>query len=156
MKEVSFVCCDFENPDHLQALADLLNHYMEDPMGNHPPLSKREQLRLVDGLANHPTAFVLFVSLNDAYAGMVTCFELFSTFQVRPYLYIHDIVVHRSFRGMGLGKLLMSKLVETAKEKNHCKITLEVRSDNVIAQQLYQRMDFKPCKPDMYFWTKPL
>ncbi len=156
MTETSFEFCDYENPEHLNALADLLNHYMQDPMGDHAPLTKREQLRLVDGLANHPSAFVLFVCVDGRFAGMVTCFELFSTFNVRPYLYIHDVVVHSDFRGQGLGRKLMERLVEYSTEKNFCKITLEVRSDNPVAQNLYQSLGFEECQPNMYFWTKHL
>jgi cell division protein ZapA (FtsZ GTPase activity inhibitor) len=50
----TFEFCDFENPEHLAALADLTNEYMTDPMGDTVPLTKLQQLRLVDGLASHP------------------------------------------------------------------------------------------------------
>lgn len=156
MPETSFEFCDYENPVHLNALADLLNHYMQDPMGGHPPLTKREQLHLVDGLANHPSAFVLFVCADEQYVGLVTCFELFSTFNVKPYLYIHDVVVRTDFRGQGLGRKLIEKLVEYSNEKKFCKITLEVRSDNPVAQKLYNSLGFEECQPNMYFWTKHL
>lgn len=156
MTEICFEFCDYENPVHLNALADLLNHYMQDPMGDHTPLTKREQLRLVDGLANHPSAFVLFVRVDGHFAGLVTCFELFSTFNVKPYLYIHDVVVHSDYRGKGLGRKLLERLVEYSTEKNFCKITLEVRSDNPVAQNLYQSLGFEECQPNMYFWTKHL
>jgi len=156
MTDSTFEFCDFENPVHLKSLADLLNHYMDDPMGDHPPLTKLEQLRLVDGLANHPTAFVLFICHEGRYAGLVTCFELFSTFNVKPYLYIHDVVIHADFRGKGLGRELLEKLVAYSNERNYCKITLEVREDNLVAQQLYKSLGFDECTPAMLFWTKKL
>ena len=153
---ISFEFCDFENPEHLTALVDLLNHYITDPMGDSTPLNKLQQLRLVDGLANHPTALVLFVKWNDEIAGLATCFVNFSTFNVKPYLYIHDIVVNNNFRGKGLGKALMQRLEEVSKERGYCKITLEVRDDNRIAQNLYRSQGFEECKPNMFFWTKKL
>lgn len=153
---ITFEYCDFENPAHLTALVDLLNHYMSDPMGDATPLNKLQQLRLVDGLANHPSALVLFVLCDGEIAGLTTCFVNFSTFNVKSYLYIHDIVVNSNFRGKGLGKALMQQLEEISKECGYCKITLEVRDDNSVAQSLYRSLGYEECKPNMLFWTKKI
>jgi ribosomal protein S18 acetylase RimI-like enzyme len=156
MNLITFEYCDFENPLHLAALADLLNHYMADPMGDAPQLNKLKQLRLVDGLANHPSALVLFVLYEGEITGMTTCFINFSTFNVKAYLNIHDIIVYDQFRGKGLGKALIEKLVEISVERDYCKITLEVREDNQVAQNLYRRIGFEESEPNMLFWTKKL
>jgi len=156
MSKIDFEFCDFENPKHLEALVDLLNHYMSDPMGDYPPHDKKKQLLLVDGLANHPSAFVLFILCDGVFAGLSTCFINFSTFKLKPYLYVHDVIVHQDFRGKGLGKLLMKKLVSISKERDYCKITLEVREDNPAAKHLYKSLGFEECEPKMYFWTKTL
>lgn len=151
-----FEFCDFENPDHLKALATLINHYMADPIGDCEPLNKLQQLRLVDGLAQHPTAEVLFAIIENSVVGLATCFVNFSTFQVKPYLYIHDIVVLQTYRGRGIGKAMMQKLIDIAQERKYCKITLEVRNDNIVAQDLYKSLGFDECQPNMLFWTLPL
>ena len=153
---ISFAYCDYENPVHLTALVDLLNHYMTDPMGEAPPLNKLQQLRLVDGLSNHPAALVLFVLYEGKIVGLATCFINFSTFNVKPYLYIHDLVVYSDYRNKGLGKALMEKLIELSTERDYCKITLEVREDNFQAQGLYYSLGFEECTPTMLFWTKIL
>ena len=153
---IIFELCDFENPQHLEALAELTNHYMEDPMGDFPPLNKIKQLRLVDGLANHPTAEVYFAISNSTVVGLATCFLNFSTFYVKPYLYIHDIVVLRNFRKKGIGRALLEYLIVTSIDRDFCKITLEVREDNVVAKSLYSDMGFEECSPKMLFWTKKL
>lgn len=156
MMNLTYEFCDFENPQHLTALADLSNHYMADPMGDFPPLSKLQQLRLVDGLANHPTAEVLFAIAGNEVVGLATCFVNFSTFYVKPYLYIHDLVVHSNYRGKGFGKALMEKLITLSIEREYCKVTLEVREDNIVAQSLYRSLGFAECKPNMLFWTKKI
>jgi ribosomal protein S18 acetylase RimI-like enzyme len=156
MNELNFEFCDYGNPKHLIALTDLLNHYMDDPMGDHPKLSRKEQFQLIDGLAHHPAAFVLFIKCDGIYAGLTTCFINFSTFKVKPYLYIHDLIVHSDFRGKGFGRKLMEKLIEISKERDYCKITLEVREDNKSALDLYQSLGFMDCNPKMFFWTKTL
>jgi ribosomal protein S18 acetylase RimI-like enzyme len=153
---IEFEFCDFENPVHLTALADLLNMYMVDPMGDSPQLNKLQQLRLVDGLANHPSSLVLFEIFDEKIVGLATCFINFSTFKVKPYLNIHDFFVHPDYRGKGLAKKLMEELISISEERKYCKINLEVREDNRVAQGLYRSMGFEECKPNMFFWTKIL
>jgi ribosomal protein S18 acetylase RimI-like enzyme len=153
---IEFEFCDFENPEHLKALAELTNHYMVDPMGDTEPLTKIQQLRLVDGLANHPTAEVLFAITDSKAVGLATCFVNFSTFKVKPYLYIHDVIVLDEYRGKGIGKALMQKLIEISVERKYCKVTLEVREDNLKAQSLYKSLGFDECEPKMLFWSLSL
>jgi ribosomal protein S18 acetylase RimI-like enzyme len=154
MNSIAFEFCDFENPIHLSALAELLNMYMADPMGDAPQLNKLQQLRLVDGLANHPSSFVLFELCDGEIVGLATCFINFSTFMVRSYLNIHDFFVHPKFRGKGLANALMQELISISNSRDYCKITLEVREDNLVGQGLYRCMGFEKCKPNMLFWTK--
>jgi Acetyltransferases len=156
MKMIEFEYCDYENPMHLNALVGLLNHYMSDAMGESEPLNKMQQLRLVDGLANHPSSFVLFVIYNQNIAGLATCFINFSTFKVKPYINLHDLIIYDEYRGKGLGRLLLEELIHISEFKKYCKISLEVREDNKVAQNLYRSLGFKECTPNMYFWTKTI
>lgn len=155
--EIEFEFCDFTNPDHLTRFAELINHYMLDPMGGcEQPLTKLQQLRMVDGLCNHPKAFVLFLIFENDIAGLATCFENFSTFKAKPYINIHDIVVDSKYRGKGFGKMLMEEITNIANERKCCKVTLEVREDNFKAQTMYIDLGFGECKPRMHFWAKNL
>ncbi|MBP6610576.1 MAG: GNAT family N-acetyltransferase [Paludibacter sp.] len=153
---ITFEKCDFENPEHLNALVELTNHYMADPMGGATAHNKLQQLRLVDGLANHPTAEIYFAVEDCKAVGMATCFVNFSTFNIKPYLYIHDFVVHSAVRGKGISKALLAYLIDLSTERGYCKLTLEVRTDNKIAKSLYARMGFEACEPEMLFWTKKI
>ena len=153
---ITFEYCDFENPKHLSALAELLNMYMVDPMGDAPILNKIHQLRLVDGLSNHPSSLVLFEFLDEEIVAIAVCFINFSTFKVKSYLNVHDFFVHPEYRAKGLGNKLMQELISISKERNYCKITLEVREDNSTAQSIYKKYGFDECEPNMYFWTKNL
>ena len=94
-KDISFEFCDYSNEYHCAKFAELINHYMTDPMGGSKPLTPLEQLRLVDGMANHPSGFVLFAIIDDQIVGLTTCFINFSTFKVKKYLNIHDVIVQK-------------------------------------------------------------
>ncbi|MFI3282505.1 MAG: GNAT family N-acetyltransferase [Rikenellaceae bacterium] len=154
--EITFEICDYSNPAHLTAFAELLQGYMADPMGEHRPHTKLEQLRLVDGMANHPSSFVLFACAEDRAVGFATCFELFSTFEVKPFINIHDIFVLPEYRGYGIGGGMLDYISDIAAEKKCCKVSLEVRTDNAVAQGLYRKEGFGEATPDMLFWVKKL
>ncbi len=154
--EITFELCDFSNPDHLNLLVALHGEYMADPMGDHAPHNKLQQLRLVDALNSREGTTVIFACDGDRGVAMAICFELFSTFHIKPYLYIHDFIVTKECRNRGVGRRLMEQLFEISRERGYCKVTLEVRSDNPSAQQLYKSTGFTPCEPNMYFWNKIL
>ncbi len=153
---ITFEVCDFSNPAHLNLLVELHEEYMADPMGDHPAHNKLQQLRLVDALNSREGTTVIFAIDGNRGVGMAICFELFSTFHIKPYLYIHDFVVTKECRNRGVGRALMEQLFEIGRERGYCKVTLEVRCDNPSAQQLYRSTGFTPCEPNMYFWNRIL
>jgi ribosomal protein S18 acetylase RimI-like enzyme len=154
--DVSFVFCDFSNDYHCRKLAEMVNEYISDPMGGGSQLTARDQLYLVDGMANHPSSFVLFAVSHDEIIGMVVCFINFSTFKVKKYLYIHDVIVKTEYRGFGVGRQLLEKCIAISVDRNYCKLTLEVRDDNKGAKAIYESLGFKDTEPPMHFWTKTL
>lgn len=153
---IRFCFCDFNNPVHRKKLVELINHYITDPMGANVLTSPLREDELISGLAFNPSAFVIFILSNNKYVGLATCFVNFSTFKARPYINIHDVVILKEYRGKGLGKKLLERIIEIAEERNYCKITLEVREDNENAKKLYNKLGFKDTEPVMHFWTKPL
>jgi ribosomal protein S18 acetylase RimI-like enzyme len=148
--------CNFSDSDDLKALAALINEYIVDDMGGGEKLSPIQQLRLVSGLDEHPKSIVILAKADEVYVGMIVAFENFSTFSVKPMINIHDVIVRKEYRGLGVGRKLMHKIEEIARERSCSRITLEVRHDNVIAQELYKSMGFAETEPPMYFWRKYL
>ena len=129
---------------------------MQDPMGGGKPMPEKNKQPLVEGLAAHPGAFVLFAKKNGEYIGVATCFVNFSTFNVKPYINVHDLAVVNTHRGTGAGRKLLQKIIEIGKEKGYCKVTLEVRNDNHNAQGLYRSLGFDECEPAMHFWERKI
>lgn len=68
--------------------------------------------------------------------------------------YINNIAVTASARGKGIGKALLSKLIESVKESSEF-ITLEVRASNEIAQSLYKKLGFIQVGIRKNFYSKP-
>lgn len=58
-------------------------------------------------------------------------------------VHITDIVVKKDFRGKGIGNALLEHLINISKSIEGIKsITLEVKEENIIAQNLYKKFNF--------------
>ncbi len=58
-------------------------------------------------------------------------------------VHIGTIAVHPGYRGIGLGKIFLTEILEKAFEEGVIKAFLEVRKSNEAAIHLYQSMGFK-------------
>lgn len=156
MKTIEIELCDYTNITHQQAIADLISAYIADEMGGGTVLNQSKKVALVDALKNHPTAIVLLAISGDVYCGLLVAFENVATFAVSPMINIHDLIVLPGFRGRGVGRKLLEKIASAGKERNCCRLTLEVRKDNVVAQKLYKSEGFDDTDPPMFYWRKQL
>lgn len=57
--------------------------------------------------------------------------------------HITNIAVHPSFRGLGIGELILKSLIDLGISHFISSMTLEVRASNAIAISLYNKLDFK-------------
>lgn len=149
MKEMlSLTLCqaDYANPQHMQALLDLLDGYARDPMGGAEPLSAFAKANLPQALAARPYLFSVLAF--DAAAGgqpvgLVNCVEGFSTFACQPLVNVHDVVVAASHRGQRVAEQMLALVEQLARARGACKLTLEVLEGNTPAQKLYRRLGFE-------------
>jgi ribosomal protein S18 acetylase RimI-like enzyme len=150
---------DLSQPADQAALVALLDVYARDPMGMERPLPAEVRGALIARLREMPTTHAVLAAVGGAPAGLALCFLGFSSFRARPLLNIHDFVVHPDFRGQGVGRQLMAAVEAHARSLGCCKVTLEVRADNVTARRLYENCGFDAGEEGtsaMSFWTKEL
>jgi len=148
---------DLGNEAHQQAIIQLINVYRTDPMGGElPPIIPELSEQLLLGLQQLPTSFVHLAYETGSYTGMAICFIGFSTFHARQLINIHDLIVLPQSRGKGIGRMLLTSIETKARQMRCCKVTLEVRTDNGVAQHLYKACGFSAGESPMYFWTKTL
>ncbi|MDR1553636.1 MAG: GNAT family N-acetyltransferase [Prevotellaceae bacterium] len=153
---IEITVCNYSDPAHREAIASLINAYIDDEMGGGVLLSQEEQQRMIDGLSAHPKSIVLLACDADVFVGMLTAFENFSTFTAQPMINIHDVFVLNDWRGKGVGRKLMNAIIAEAGKRKCSRITLEVRKDNVKAQNLYQSLGFDEAGHGMFYWRKYL
>jgi ribosomal protein S18 acetylase RimI-like enzyme len=112
---------------------------------------------LPDRLAAQAGAQVWLARTGDGEpVGLAVCFTGFSTFAARPLLNLHDLAVAPSHRGKGVGRRLLAAVEDAARAAGCCKVTLEVRTDNLTAQKLYRALGYGDGAAPHHFWSKPL
>jgi ribosomal protein S18 acetylase RimI-like enzyme len=153
---LEIIPCDFDNLHHCEALVMLMNEYITDRMGDGVPYTEEQKVKLVEGLKHHPSRLVLLARAEDSFIGLTNCFINFATFSVKPYINIHDVIVLNSWRNRGVGRKMLERVIEKARELNCSKVTLEVREDNTNAKYLYRSLGFTGTEPKWYYWMKNL
>lgn len=121
--------------------------------GGGQPLSAEVRENLLARLREVESRVILLARVDGRPAGIAIAFFGFSTFRAAPLLNLHDLAVHPDFRGQGVGRELLRAIEAVARRHGCCRVSLEVRSDNLTAKSLYRSEGFGAAQE---FWTKPL
>lgn len=132
----------YDDPKQAADLVALLDHYSCDPMGSGKPLDDGVKERLASEMKKRPHVGSAIVYVDDQPAGLVNFIEGFSTFNARSLINIHDVVVHRDFRGQGLSRKLFEFVEAEAAKRGCCKVTLEVLGGNEVAKSAYRNFGY--------------
>lgn len=146
-------CCliaDYHNPDHASAIRSLMQHYARDPMGGGKALAETTLEQLPQRLAQVAGAFTILCYQQKEVVGLINVLQGFSTFQCKPLLNLHDVVVLESHRRCGVSQLMLQQVEAVAMERDCCKITLEVLEGNTAAAAAaaYRHFGFAPYQLD--------
>ncbi|HSJ86360.1 MAG TPA: GNAT family N-acetyltransferase [Anaerolineales bacterium] len=82
-----------------------------------------------------PTIF--FAEADGHLAGRIKMLRWWNRFA-----YVEDLVVNAQYRGMGVGRKLLERGIQWARENNYPGVMLETQDDNVPACMLYQSCGF--------------
>ena len=161
MKSLEILQNPYDNPSHARGIVDVLNSYASDPMGGGVPLANGVRKSLVAELKARPWAVTLLALLDGEPAGLLIAMEGFSTFKAQALMNIHDVAVVPTCRGKGIGQALFREIERVARNRDCCKLTLEVLSGNQRAMRLYEHLGFRAYVLDpehgrAEFWEKPL
>ncbi|MBD2628800.1 GNAT family N-acetyltransferase [Trichormus variabilis] len=99
----------------------------------------------------NPKAVVLVVEVEDEIVGYsFTRLEESSLVDIAPEsVWLHDIYIDESARGMGAGKLLLNASIEAAKKLGSQILILQVAAQNEFAKQLFEANGFNVATYEM-------
>ncbi|HEX5809571.1 MAG TPA: GNAT family N-acetyltransferase [Anaerolineales bacterium] len=82
-----------------------------------------------------PTIF--FAEVDGKLAGRIRVMQWWNRFG-----YVEDIVVNPEYRGRGIGRMLLERGIQWARENNYPGVMLETQDDNIPACTLYESCGF--------------
>jgi ribosomal protein S18 acetylase RimI-like enzyme len=101
------------------------------------PYEREVQLEDVEyGFTDTPPA-IFFAEAEGKLAGRVKMLVWWNQFA-----YVEDLVVNPEYRGTGIGRKLLERGIQWARENNFPGVMLETQDDNVAACALYQSCGF--------------
>ena len=92
--------------------------------------------------------------VNDVVAGYLVLTRVLDLVKGRPYYLVDYVCVANSYRNLGLGQLLMERVLEVARKDKALYVELTSRKDRVVAHHLYEKVGFE--KRDSYIYRRTL
>ena len=96
-----------------------------------------------------PAAQVVLAFADDEPAGFALWFRNYSTFLARPGIYLEDLFVFPAFRGLGIGRRLLTHLAQIAVSRRYGRLEWAVLYWNANAIRFYESLGAVP----MSDWT---
>lgn len=158
MPEITVLQADLADPVHADAIVACIDAYSQDVMGSSAPLPDDVKTALVPGLRDTPATRVWLARDGEDgdFVGVIVGFVGYSTFAAKPRWNVHDISVVPAARGRGVGRAMLSRVIEDATAAGAVAVTLEVRHDNDAARHLYASLGFGDGFAPMAFWERKL
>lgn len=118
-----------------------------------PPDFNSGQRLFNDAFGSKPSFKVLVAETikEKEIIGYVFYFFTYSSFLARKTLYLEDIFVTESKRGLGIGKLFFDKLAETAKKEGCGRMEWSVLDWNENAIKFYNKIGARPLSEWIYY-----
>ena len=101
------------------------------------------------GFGDNPVWWAYVAEADGMVQGFALYYIRYSTWKGQR-MYLEDLLVTDKMRGQGLGKLLLDKLIEVAKEKNYSGMMWQVLDWNEPAINFYKKFDGIKFDPE---WT---
>jgi GNAT superfamily N-acetyltransferase len=118
----------------IRALADFEN------LADQVRITEADVLR--DGFGERPAFECLLAEVEGAAVGFALFFENYSTFEGRSGIFVEDLYVAETARGLGVGRRLLARLARIAVERGCPRLDLSVLHWNP-ARGFYDRLGFR-------------
>jgi len=132
----------FATEADLDALADLLAELFTLESDFRPERDKQlAGLRLI--LDNPQLGRLFVLRVDGRVAGMANALITVSTAEGGRVLLLEDVILHRDYRGTGLGRRLVEHVLAWAAGEGMTRVTLLADRDNASALGFYARLGFE-------------
>lgn len=136
------------NTDAIAALFDQYRQFYE--CESDIELSKRF---IGARLQNNESKIFIAIDNEGVTRGFVQLYPSFCSIDAGKILILHDLFVDASVRNQGIGKMLMDKATEYARENNVVRIDLLTDKTNYPGQALYEKLGYKKTLEEFFAYS---
>lgn len=102
-----------------------------------------------------PAAESLVAERDGRLVGYAIFYPTMSSFRARTMLWLEDLFVEESERGLGTGRALLAALARLAVERGHARVDWHVLDWNEPSIAFYQRLGARRAATDVYTYSLP-
>lgn len=138
---MKFVMCTLSA--HGAAILDILNEQILNAVSVYEYVPRAPQSMVAWFQAKEAKGFPVIGVENEA--GVLMGFATYGVFRERPgykYTVEHSVYVHRDHRRQGLGRLLMERLIEAAREQDLHVMVGGIDASNTVSIALHEQLGF--------------
>ena len=111
---------------------------------------KESTIYIKKRILNNESIIFIALNKNDEVLGFVQLYETFGSLDLGKIIVLYDLYVKKEFRKNNIGKKLMLKSHDYAKNVQAKRIQLSTATDNIIGQSLYESLGYVK---DVNFYT---
>ena len=126
-------------PDDVNRLIDLCQKHAEYEMASFNSVGKEDNLKKAL-FSDPPKLFCLVVEVSEIIVGYASYTFDFSTWDAATFMHMDCLYLEEEARGFGIGKILIEKLKQIAKDKNCINIQWQTPVFNERAIKFYHRI----------------
>jgi GNAT superfamily N-acetyltransferase len=146
---MEYLIRDFQEGD-IDHLIILCTKHAAHEQSDYDPKDKAVRLKNAM-LSDNPCLRCWMVMVKNEFAGYATFTFDFSTWDARYYLHLDCIYIEEKFRGLGIGKAVMERLVDVAKKNNCINLQWQTPVFNERAIRFYEHIGGKAHDKKRFF-----
>jgi ribosomal protein S18 acetylase RimI-like enzyme len=136
---------------YVDAIAELFDRYRQFyECESDMSLSKQF---IADRLSNHESTIFIAIDDGSVTRGFVQLYPSFCSIDAGKILILHDLFVDDSVRNQGIGKLLMDKATEYARETGAVRLDLLTDKTNYPGQALYGKLGYRKTNEEFFAYS---
>lgn len=139
------------NIEDLESVSNLLNEYR---LFYRKESDKESCNKFIKDRYDNNESKIFVADNGEELVGFVQIYPVFSTVSLQRAYILNDLYVSSNSRTGGVGKQLIEKTFEYARQNNARYVTLETSIDNTKAQSLYKKMGMKVDNSVLHFSRK--
>lgn len=138
METLTILLCEAQDASHLALLMTALAREEGSE-----PAEYDKMVGIIEHLIETSASDFLLAMVNREPVGCVQIAWRVSTWHAAAYAYLEDVYVIPARRGQGVGRRMVMEAMSRVAATGADQIMLDVRTDNLMAQRLYERLGFK-------------